>query len=620
MKKILPTETLRQTYPKLNAAIDNSNAAIIKSNYATTKSDGAIQRASNAETIATSVQSQLDNIVIESGTSDAETLQARTGTYGNVAPNLKTRVDELEHFINVKSYGAVGDYTNDDTAAIQAVLDIAETHGQVSVYVPAGIYKVTAKLIVHGNTHIRMSPNAVIKRSHNASILQNGRNGATFYGYEGNGNIVIEGGVFDGNLIDYNFECSGFSVSHAQNIILRDVTFKDLYAGHALDLAGVKDVLVDNCKFIGYRDRADQSRNYAEAIQIDIATTGSFPAFGAPDGTATNNVTVRNCYFGPSGTENTTSWPVGVGQHMAVHDIWPSDITVVNNTFEECPFRALRIFKFKNVFVESNTFRNCFGSINVSIPSPNSEFTKNINGVQMGVSQESSTVIIRGNIIEGTIGDVAHISINGVSGVYTENVKIVDNTLKDLNVSGGIIYLNYTDSIDIKGNKFYNSTRALWVRNSLNVNFDSNTCGIMQLEMIYAQLVNNLSVVNNTVKETGRAGINYEGVVGGVIQSNLIGASSTESLNERSGIFIGSSSKSIKIAENIIPAIANMYGIQVTSTCENIQIGNNDVSGLTGAVSIPSVSGYVGFSFVSPNGTKYKASVDNSGSLQVSQL
>lgn len=54
----------------------------------------------------------------------------------------------LVTFINVKTYGAVGNGSNDDTTAIQNAINaaLATTLGLAAVYFPAGKYKITAKL------------------------------------------------------------------------------------------------------------------------------------------------------------------------------------------------------------------------------------------------------------------------------------------------------------------------------------------------------------------------------------------------------------------------------------------------------------------------------------------
>ena len=49
--------------------------------------------------------------------------------------------------LNVKDYGATGNGTNDDAAAIQATINLLPATGG-TVYLPAGNYKLTASLTV----------------------------------------------------------------------------------------------------------------------------------------------------------------------------------------------------------------------------------------------------------------------------------------------------------------------------------------------------------------------------------------------------------------------------------------------------------------------------------------
>lgn len=84
-------ESLANSFPKINKAITDAFDALSKATNADQNSNDAIVKAK-------SVQNQLNTIVIESGTSDAETLQARTDLFGNVYNTVKERIDAEQEF------------------------------------------------------------------------------------------------------------------------------------------------------------------------------------------------------------------------------------------------------------------------------------------------------------------------------------------------------------------------------------------------------------------------------------------------------------------------------------------------------------------------------------------
>lgn len=96
---------------------------------------------------------------------------------------------------NVVTHGAIGDGINDDTSAIQALLD----GGHKEVFIPAGRYRITRTLKVDSFTSIVADPDATLfvcgETEHDAeSFLLTNRDHAF-----GNASIHISGGIWDGN-------------------------------------------------------------------------------------------------------------------------------------------------------------------------------------------------------------------------------------------------------------------------------------------------------------------------------------------------------------------------------------------------------------------------------------
>jgi len=64
-----------------------------------------------------------------------------TYTQGGTGATSRTVTSKLQESVSVKDFGAVGDGTTDDTAAIQAAINTG-----ASVYLPTGTYKITSTL------------------------------------------------------------------------------------------------------------------------------------------------------------------------------------------------------------------------------------------------------------------------------------------------------------------------------------------------------------------------------------------------------------------------------------------------------------------------------------------
>lgn len=88
---------------------------------------------------------------IAAGAGDMVLASAQTNT-GAKTFNAGTLLDKGEIVFDIKAYGAVGNDTADDTAAIQAAVDAAQAAGGGKVWGPKGTYKITAAIKLYSGT------------------------------------------------------------------------------------------------------------------------------------------------------------------------------------------------------------------------------------------------------------------------------------------------------------------------------------------------------------------------------------------------------------------------------------------------------------------------------------
>lgn len=99
--------------------------------------------------------------------------------------------------LNVRDFGAKGDGTTDDTAAIQAALDAASTRGISAVLFPTGTYKVSATA-ADNNFSAALTVHSGQRLLFDAATLQLTANGYDFYAVlniHNVNNVTVEGGL-----------------------------------------------------------------------------------------------------------------------------------------------------------------------------------------------------------------------------------------------------------------------------------------------------------------------------------------------------------------------------------------------------------------------------------------
>ncbi|MEB6223708.1 glycosyl hydrolase family 28-related protein [Pantoea anthophila] len=87
--------------------------------------------------------------LLSKGNADASLISAKSSAPGSVSRTILERLDDS---LSVKDFGAEGDGSTDDTAAIQALIDYASANGKC-VFFPAGVYMVS-QLVIKAKTRM----------------------------------------------------------------------------------------------------------------------------------------------------------------------------------------------------------------------------------------------------------------------------------------------------------------------------------------------------------------------------------------------------------------------------------------------------------------------------------
>lgn len=238
-------------------------------------------------------------------------------------------------FVDVKHNDNVyGDGIHDDTKALQACIDEVKDGG--TVYFPDGTYLISAALIFYSYQHLKFSENAVILRSDKSDpitkYLLASYSEPEWGAYEGTHDVVISGGIFDGNK-NLDEKSTLVNTVHCRNITIENCRFRHCSQWHFIEINGTENSIIQNCIFDGPSYTVKSDILFNEQIQLDMSRHGSYgPVYNCDgtlidfksDDTVCRNITIRNNIFKCDG------FP-GVGHHG---DIDHHDIVIENNIFD----------------------------------------------------------------------------------------------------------------------------------------------------------------------------------------------------------------------------------------------------------------------------------------------
>ena len=238
-------------------------------------------------------------------------------------------------YINVMNNKNVfADGIHDDTKALQSCIDEVKDGG--TVYFPDGTYLISNALIFYSNQIFKLSDKAIILRSNKSEsvtkYLLASYSEPEWGSYDGTHDVVISGGVFDGNA-DTTEKSTLINTVHCRNITIENCRFVHCSQWHMIEINSTENAVVRNCVFDGPTYTSVSDILYNEEIQIDLAREGSYgPVFNCDgtlidfkrDDTVCCNIKIYDNIFKCDG------FP-GVGHHG---DAPHYNIEIYNNIFD----------------------------------------------------------------------------------------------------------------------------------------------------------------------------------------------------------------------------------------------------------------------------------------------
>lgn len=435
----------------------------------------------------------------------------------------------------------------DASKIIQKALDVARKPASNTTYkiiLPPGTYSIQTGLKIYSNTHLYMK-GATLKREFSGSIMRFGRESdipSTGYkGYNGFCDIVIEGGVFDGNAEkNPKYNASLLRFAHAKNITIKDVTFQDVRKSHHVEAAAVNNLKVTGCTFKDYHGTEDSNN---EALQLDIMHTEKhFPKYGSYDDTISQNVVIENNKF--------INLQRGVGTHSGVSGSYFTNIKIRRNTFENIQGYAIIATNYKKSEISNNVMTNVGAGIRFRTMDPTYN-TFYISKNNYKINGDMKSKITNNQIV---VTDKGYKTTAFGISVYGEDLRKVSTKLKskkDYRIK----------NVEVAGNTITMKNRGygIWLQGAQKIKVNSN-------KVIIA------------IPKTARGGGNGDGIR--LIQSTditiskntIVGKTNNSKSKEQCGIVLNTNSKAV-ISGNIINN-SNKDGIYLFAGCSAEIKGN----------------------------------------------
>ncbi|TFV08870.1 right-handed parallel beta-helix repeat-containing protein, partial [Bacillus stratosphericus] len=356
------------------------------------------------------------------------------------------------------------------------------------------------------------------------------------------------------------------------------ITLRNVCGGHALDCAGNENVLIDNVTFEGFADYVGD-RWFSAAVQVDLMRSASnFGAFGSYDHTPTRNLTMQNCTVRKSAELG--GYPRAIDSHTSTDGVLYSGIRFINNKVYDCTEWAVSGNKWKDVFIDGNTFENCSGGVRTLLPSVSTVYTLDKNGNPTGRVNKTKRHTITNNKFKNMSVDHA-IQVYGRKGYQTIDEVVIKTNQIDGTTRHGI-HVSDVKHFVIDDNNLENvGHHGILVTRSTRGKVHHNTGREIQGNGVRIEegSCDFVSVDDNTLEEIGFSGISVSGESEYVqVDKNFI-LNAGKRGDEYDFILFMDGVKNSAVRNNTATGKTGRHGLYLTSKCSSIQHYGNRLKG-----------------------------------------
>ena len=480
------------------------------------------------------------------------------------------------------------------------------------------------------NTTLDLNGHTLSATSDNVRMILGARQDNEKGGYTATQKAYIINGTLDRKgMSSERTEGTIMSIYHCYDIHITNVNFLNVKNDHSIEISGCSNVYINDCTFKGYIKTV---RTDVEHIQIENMTdSNSSPAYGPYDNTITKNVHVKGCVFGD--LEDKHKIGAAIGNHYEASGI--NNIHFIGNQVMKCYLAGVRLIGgMSDIFIRNNSFLKCTALvIHAAEKSPYNVYFKENNGIGVIdiLSKNKYTEFIR---------------IDGTSAQPARNINVIDNTFKEIEMSGTTTnFIRFEEALEmfVHNNVIENVGKGIMILKAASVEIDSNTIkNAASNFVLFDQDSKGVMITNNHLSiNKSDSGIYCRGVKGLLIDGNTIKECDNKAitLTEDTSYFritnnfiqnfgkLGGDTSGIVVVVGHEGSVYNnkfqgvnkaRYSIDISNLARNVTTYNNLLERGSDGYIKHSVGSSMTLS--SPNGSLYKVTINDSGELKASLI